>query len=152
MASINAQKRKRLPDTLSDADYAAATRFLAYMEILQTRMREDEKARQDTLTMELAVIQAKIKLEEVRQVGWSFPDVETSYTSSVSAPNTSASSSWLAPNQSTSFGDGMSSHAKDNTYMDMAPDEQSQHGSWKGQMTSASAYPGHFNHAYGTSN
>ncbi|KAI5829036.1 hypothetical protein K523DRAFT_352923, partial [Schizophyllum commune Tattone D] len=54
MASINAQKRKRLPDTLSDADYAAATRFLAYMEILQTRMREDEKARQDTLTMELA--------------------------------------------------------------------------------------------------
>ena len=71
MASINAQKRKRLPDTLSDADYAAATRFLAYMEILQTRMREDEKARQDTLTMELAVIQAKIKLEEVRQVGWS---------------------------------------------------------------------------------
>ncbi|KAI5822831.1 hypothetical protein K523DRAFT_256310, partial [Schizophyllum commune Tattone D] len=118
--------------------YAAATRFLAYMEILQTRMREDEKARQDTLTMELAVIQAKIKLKEVRQVGWSCaftPQPCAAYTSSVSAPNTSASSSWLPPNQSTSFGGGVSSQAKDNMYMDMAPDEQSQHGSWKGQMS-----------------
>ncbi|KAL1755034.1 hypothetical protein FB107DRAFT_291153 [Schizophyllum commune] len=141
MASNNVQKRKRVADTLTAADYQSALRFLAYVEILQTRMREDEKARQETLTMELAVVQAKIRLEEVRQVGWS------SYTSSMSAPNTSAGSSWLPPNQSTSHGGGMLGQAKDdNMYMAMVPNEQS---SWSGQM---SAYPGPYDHAHGTSN
>ncbi|KAI5893175.1 uncharacterized protein SCHCODRAFT_02621053 [Schizophyllum commune H4-8] len=152
MASINAQKRKRVADTLTAADYQSALRFLAYVEILQTRMREDERARQETLKMELAVVHAKLRLEEVRQAGWSFPESETSFNSSMSATNTSAGSSWLPPNESTLHGAGMAAQAKDDMYMTMVPDEQSQHGSWSGQMTSASAYPGQYNHAHGTSN